>query len=62
MLDLIRRREKCSRDIHGLSFPLCWGVPLIESHKMHEDATNSRGLKGILTGCTNNYIIIRMEI
>ncbi|KAH8749837.1 hypothetical protein BGZ57DRAFT_968320 [Hyaloscypha finlandica] len=39
MLDLIRRREKCRREICGHSLPLCWGVPLVESHKMREDTT-----------------------
>jgi hypothetical protein len=34
----------------------------MESHKMREDAIKSRGLKGILTGCINNYIVTRMEI
>jgi len=62
MLDLIRRREKCRRDICGHSLPLCRGVPLVESHKMREDTTKSRGLKGILTGHADNDRVIGIEI
>jgi hypothetical protein len=62
MLDLIWRRKKCCRDICGHSLPLCWGIPLVESHKMRKDATKSRGLKGILTGRIDNYRVIGMEI